>query len=530
MSNSSQHFLVKLKSFFAKKYIKHSLLLLSVLALFLAFRWNTFNAPWERDEGDYAYSAWILDQGLNPYEDSISNKSPLVHYTYWLAYKINPDALWPPKLLSAIFVFGTTLLLGLIAKKEFGPKMAYPAMFLSVPMLAFYLLAPFAANTENFMLFPLVALLAIFVYFRDSDKKWPWLFFGVLSSLAFFYKPICLYVIVFIFFFWMLRNFATYKKISFVLLNFIFFLAGFLSVSFLILLPFLMKNWLASLWEWTVWWNYYHSKTFSFNWLSLKWTFINFLAYWWVLVALMVFYVFKRPKMWIFYLSLFSISFFTVFTTILHNYLLIIPFWVLMATASIKIISEFLCRKLKSKYTLERIRNTLTFSIVIIIIFPVANSLMFSPERFNIMVYGVQPFEESVAVAKYVRENTKPDDFIFSNGSELEILYYAKRKHSSRFNSYFPMYEESPKKEEYNRIYQEEISKNVPELIVYIISKNGVRFINIDYIEKEMKDHYNFIGGVVREGEKVYWTEKFPEEENNFINQVLLYKKDSSSY
>src|SRR2546426_528063 len=55
---------------------------LVLTVLFLAVRWNTFAAPFERDEGEYAYAAWLMRQGILPYENSFMQKPPMVIYTY----------------------------------------------------------------------------------------------------------------------------------------------------------------------------------------------------------------------------------------------------------------------------------------------------------------------------------------------------------------------------------------------------------------------------------------------------------------
>lgn len=67
-------------------------IIFAVLGLFifiLLFHWNSFTAPFERDEGEYAYSAQLLLSGGLPYKESL-------------------------------FIFATALLTGFIAAKEYG--------------------------------------------------------------------------------------------------------------------------------------------------------------------------------------------------------------------------------------------------------------------------------------------------------------------------------------------------------------------------------------------------------------------------
>ncbi|MDD4005525.1 MAG: hypothetical protein PHW69_10050, partial [Elusimicrobiaceae bacterium] len=68
----------------------------AALAVFyLLLNWNTFTAPFERDEGEYAYAAWITLQGQVPYISSFLHKPPLTIFMYMLGYFIDPAAVWP---------------------------------------------------------------------------------------------------------------------------------------------------------------------------------------------------------------------------------------------------------------------------------------------------------------------------------------------------------------------------------------------------------------------------------------------------
>ena len=66
--------------------MKNKILSISIVILFISFfvllNWNSFSAPFERDEGEYAYSAWLLRTGDTPYQDSFLQKPPLIIYTY----------------------------------------------------------------------------------------------------------------------------------------------------------------------------------------------------------------------------------------------------------------------------------------------------------------------------------------------------------------------------------------------------------------------------------------------------------------
>ena len=52
-----------------------------LLGLLLLTQWNWFSMPFERDEGEYAYSAWLMKDGGVPYRDAFLQKPPMVVYT-----------------------------------------------------------------------------------------------------------------------------------------------------------------------------------------------------------------------------------------------------------------------------------------------------------------------------------------------------------------------------------------------------------------------------------------------------------------
>src|SRR4030066_2222634 len=115
--------------------LRNTLLGISLLVFFLALRWNSFNAPFERDEGVYAYSAWIMRKGIMPYEYSFPYKPPMIIYTHMLSQVVFGDVIWGPRVLNALASIAVIVLVGLIAKKEFGKRAAWISAFLLSLML-----------------------------------------------------------------------------------------------------------------------------------------------------------------------------------------------------------------------------------------------------------------------------------------------------------------------------------------------------------------------------------------------------------
>src|ERR1035441_10628162 len=102
-----------------------------ICVLLVALRWNSLDAALVRDEGEYVYASQLLGRGLLPYEHSFLQKPPMVVYTYLLSGALAPNVFWFPRVLAGLFAVLATCLLGWIARLEFGPGVALPAMWRS---------------------------------------------------------------------------------------------------------------------------------------------------------------------------------------------------------------------------------------------------------------------------------------------------------------------------------------------------------------------------------------------------------------
>lgn len=269
-----------------KKNLLKVFIVILFLSLFTLLNWNSFSAPFERDEGEYAYSAWILRSGDLPYQNSFLQKPPLIIYTYLFGQLFSPWSVVPPRILASIFILLTAFIIYIIAKKEWGKIAGVFSVFLFLPMIGFPPLTPFAANTEKFMILPMVGLLALFVYFKESQKTWPYILAGVLGSLAVFYKPICLFVVLTIIIFWLFelykstkerKIFTILKKISIIVLSSLF-------TSFILLIPFLKI--LPNLFQEVFTFNISYINSFGNPFANFSNYLGKFFSYWWILLFL----------------------------------------------------------------------------------------------------------------------------------------------------------------------------------------------------------------------------------------------------
>ncbi len=512
---------------FFKKPEKNFLFLLLIL-FFLLFHFNSFNAPFERDEGEYAYSAMILKEGYLPYKNSFLQKPPMIVYTYYLAQLIDKKAVWPPRLLMAITTFLTMIIVGKIAKREWGESAQWIAMFIFIPMIMFPVLTPFAANTEKFMILPLVSLVYLFLKNQFSENKMVWVFGGILSSLTVFYKPISFPIFFIIFFFWIKNYFQKQKNLKKILALSLFFTLCFFITSLSILIPFIVTATLKYFFEAVIIFNSFYIKNFGnpiinlFNYLK------KFFYYWYILIPLLIFPLFKRPKNFSFYFSLFFISFLTIFSSPMgHYYLQLIPFLTLMITGSLIEIIKFFK---KDRQPLFQIISPLI--IIFFMIYPIKNQFYLTPEELNVWVYGrVNPFYEAPIIGKIIKEKTSTNDYIFVAGSEPEIYFYSQRKSPTRFIITYPLNLDTPFRLKYQKEAINDLTKNPPKIIVVsqkqhsgLWDKDSPR-IFLDFLNHLIDNQYRLIGGYLITEEKEGWQVKLNNEQIKDCSFLVYQKK-----
>ncbi len=316
------------------------------MALFVGLRWNNYDAPLNRDEGEYAYAAQLLIHGVAPYQHAFVQKPPAVFYSYAFANLILPNDFWSPRLLAAAFVALATILLGFIARLEFGAGFALPVMWLATPMVLLPGLEQVDANVEMFMLLPLVATVAVYCYARHhSHKTQYWLAAGFLASTTLLYKYTALPVLAFVFVVWLIEMWRQARNLKAIVVALACAAAGGILAAALGLGFFLLQDGGKHLLECTVLFNRYYASSSLFGpayfWAECK----DFWRNWWILFLLPEAILLQpRPRIW-FWLGIFL---FAVLATnescYSHYYMIIMPFWAMLCALGIVAVSSHLSR------------------------------------------------------------------------------------------------------------------------------------------------------------------------------------------
>lgn len=83
-------------------------------------------------------------------------------------------------------------------------------------------------------------------------------------------------------------------------------------------------------------------------------------------------------------------------------------------------------------------------------------------------IYGVNPFPESMEIARFLREHTVPDARLAVFGSEPQIFFYADRRSATPFLYVYPLVEAQPYAAAMQREFAQRIEATDPDFVVLV--------------------------------------------------------------
>jgi 4-amino-4-deoxy-L-arabinose transferase-like glycosyltransferase len=504
---------------------------LGLAILFVALRWNNFNAPLIRDEGEYAYAAQLMIQGVAPYQHAFIQKPPGIVYSYALANILLPQFFWSPRVLAYLLVALATGLFGFIAAKEFGRGFALPVMWLLTPMILLPAIDQYDVNTEMFMLLPLLATVAVYVYSRQhGNKKGHWLAAGFLAAVTMLYKYTAAPILAFVFVVWIAEMYLSRKKGGLLVQALMFAAVGGVLAGGLELAFFAAHGALKQFWECTIVFNRCYEQTDSFRPANL-WTNIEMLwQSWWILFLLPFAILLQpRPRAW-FWLGIFiSALVATGGSYYPQYYLAMMPFLALLNALGIQALASKISNWMAKP--LPRLAHFITAIVLLLVLRPDMVWMFYSSDRFawEKNKWGL-PFIEAQVVAARVAELSTPNDFVYVAGSEPEILCYARRFSPTRFITSYALMIPTRLATGYQHEVISDLAAHPPKLIVF--PQSGYSWMRqaatppdlLDFMGKFLHQSYQLMGGYVKsDGQKGYWTTT-PSREEFMDSSLVLYE------
>ena len=465
-----------------------------VFLLVIAIRIRLLQMPLERDEGEYAYAGQLMLQAVPPYKLAYNMKFPGTYAAYAAIMSIFGQTVAGIHLglllvnaatIALIFFLGRRLMnstAGIAAAASYGVLSVSPSVL------------GLAGHATHFVMLPIIGGVLLLV--READRpslgtvcmsgllfgvgllmKQPAIFFGCFGAL-------CLIS-------WGIRRRLSPKT----LLLRIFMFAASAIIPFAIVCLLL---WHASVfdnfWFWTI--NYAREYGGIVSLGSAPQIFVQsatevIATSWplWVLAGvgiLMGLCTEGTRASTLFLLGLLAISGIAVsagFYFRYHYFIMLLPAVSLFIGIAISILSDFAARY----GTALRLAPLLLFGVALSAPILANRNVFFqlSPVEACRIIYPESPFQESVRIAEYVRENTSPDDTIAVVGSEPQIYFYSRRHSATGYIYTYGLMEPQKYAAQMQQNMIQEIESARPKFLISVV-------INDSWLQRPESDRRIF--------------------------------------
>ena len=483
-----------------------------VISFVVLIRIRLIDLPLERDEGEFAYVAQLMLQGVPPYALAYNMKLPGTYGAYAVVLALfgqTPAAVhWGLLLVNVM----TIVLVYLLGNRLFG-RFAGVVASASYGLLA---VCPsvqgLAAHSTHFVLLPALGGLLVLLVGIERGKTWSHFSSGALTGLAFVMKQQGLVFVVFaaLFLLWSSwrHRAATRREM----------VTGAAALVSGALLPFLLTCLIVywsgvfeQFWFWTFSYAREYATPVSLSdgidmflkrapravgsavsiWLLAG---VGLVSLWWV-----------RAKQGhsVFVIGLLAFSFVGVCPGFFfrgHYFILMLPAIAVLAGLAVSSTRRYVMRR--PRWAAWAPVPILAFlgccSYIVIQEWPTFFDL--DARMVSRIVYGANPFPEALTIARYINEHSDPAAKIAVLGSEPEIFFYAKRRSATGYLYTYPFMEN----QRYAKRMQEEMIAEVeaarPEYVVSVNvpaswteGPNTERLI-LDWAEQYVSRRYDLEG------------------------------------
>ena len=521
----------------------------AILIVFVtAIRIRLLQTPLERDEGEFAYMGQLMLQGIPPYLLAYNMKLPGIYAAYALVMAIFGQTIAAVHLGLLVVNAIAIVLLFLLTRRLFDDfagvvaAASYALLSLSPSVLGT------SAHATQFIV-PL-ALGGTILLLRSLDSGDYRVLFvsGLLYGMAFLMKQHAIFFIFFavIHFIWSIiwkRPFdlkrLTGGSVILMIASAIPFIATCLVLYAAGVFP--------QFWFWTFTYGSQYVSELSLsdavqNFMILAPRAINPWGILWVIAGIgltAVFWDGRARTNWFFLIGFALFSFLTIcpgFFFRSHYFVTLLPTVALLAGVATSAMMQFLSeRKLLSVVKILPVL-VITASLLGPIILLSDFFFRATPVQACRMMYGVNPFPESVEIAEYIKNHSTKEDKIVVIGSEPQICFYANRKCASGYIYVYGLMEPQDYASKMQLDLIREIEKACPRYAVIVnVPTSWLRRANSDmtifkWAEMYFSKNYRVAGfvDIFRGGNsKAYWDDEARRNRpTSQFNVYVLERKD----
>jgi len=411
-----------------------ALALFVLIAAFAMLRVRLLDLPLERDEGEYAYAGQLILHGIPPYKLLYNMKWPGTYAAFAAIMGVFGESITGIRIGLLLVTSATAICVYLLTKRMFGHVAGVVAaatqLMFSITLPA---MGPYAHATH---FVALAAVAGLVLLLREPPSWWSVTLSGALLALAALMKQPGM---MFGFFaaIWLLTS----KRVRDTAL-----LAGGASVIGAITVATLVIAGVFARFKlWTIDYarQYVSQTTFTQGLQTFKVTFGAIFSYtsllWWIALAglVLLFVDAEVRKHWRFVVG-FTIA--GVLATMPgfyfreHYYMVLFPAAAMLNGIAVKAASRLMP---------WRAAPAIAYAIALLITLGQQWPLLVRTSTTTItrMLYGFNPFPESIEVASYLKDHTEPDDRIAVLGSEPQIYFYSGRKSATGYIYTYPLME-----------------------------------------------------------------------------------------
>jgi len=456
------------------------LLVALIIAFVVIIRIRLLDFPLERDEGELAYAGQLMLQGVPPYKLAYHMKLPGAYgaYALFLALLGQTQAAvhWGLLLINAstiivIYLLGSRLfgrLAGVVACASYGLLSLSPSVL------------GFSAHTEHFVVLPALGGILLLLKAIETGRVWWYFGSGVLVGLAFLMKQHGMVFVVFgaLYFIW-----SEWRKSE---IDWRGAVAGGGAYSLGAVLPFALTClvlYASGVFDKFWFWTFSYARQYATS-LSIQDGFQIFLqnttavigssALIWALAGVgLISFSWDRERRdhAAFAIAFLILSFIGVcpgFYFRSHYFILMLPAVSLLAGLGVSSARRYLMQR----------GNWAPWAAGPVLLFLVAFGyavlqqkeffFKMDPRMASRVIYGGNPFPESLEIGKYIREHSDPGARIAVIGSEPQIYFYSGRRSVTGYVITYGLME----KQKYALLMQKEMIAEIeggrPEYVVFV--------------------------------------------------------------
>jgi Dolichyl-phosphate-mannose-protein mannosyltransferase len=468
-------------------------LVVLVVLIFVGFiRVRLLEVPLERDEGEYAYVGQLILQGIPPYELAYNMKLPGTYCAYAAGMAIFGKTIAGIHLTLLVANSLTIIFIFLLGRKLFGVMAgviacaSYGIMSVSPEVLGM------EAHANHFVVLFAVPAILLLVKADESKRPRTLFFSGLLFGLAFLMKQqgICFGIFGWIF---LVAQAARSKLIwsnDFARKSFIFG-AGMILPFAVTFLALAAAGVFSKFWFWTFAYarSYATSLPLSEGMKNLGERLSSGFDLWmgfWIIAGIGLPLACLNPLVRnraVFVIVLGLCSFLGTATGLYfrpHYFILVLPAFAIIQ--GLAVVSMQRALRFKMFENVFKSLPVILFGTVLAWVLVCENSFFFqlSPaqvcDRLYQSPFARNPFVESLAVGRYIREHSSKNARVAVLGSDPQIYFYAQRHSATGYIYAYDLTELQPHASEMQREMMREIESAAPEFLVDVRFQNSWNF------------------------------------------------------